>query len=352
MTFQENECIIKVSLNNTSHRNKAPINMALDPSLLTESVQTYLINTLRLAEEGQPVPLSRLAAALDISPISVNQMCRRLQDEGLLTYIPYKGASLTPEGERLAAHILRRHRLWEVFLVERLQMTWDEAHEAASQLEHGAPDEVVERLDVFLGHPRINPQGDPIPPSSGVISSVLLRSLAEIEAGQKGHFVQCTAEEITCAFLAGQGLRAGAPFQMVAVAPKSVLVEVNGQRLVLSPSLAMAIQVARDGGEASEGLLLSRKVLEEEPEEEKEASPTQVSLDQLTVGQRAIIVKVGGTPRLRNRLLEMGMVPGELITVERMAPLGDPVEFTVKGYRLSLRKKEAAQILVELEHNG
>ncbi len=324
--------------------------MTVDPSLLTESVQTYLVNILRLREEGQPIPLSRLAAALDISPISVNQMCRRLQDEGLLTYIPYKGASLAPEGERLAARILRRHRLWEVFLAERLQMTWDEAHEAASQLEHSTPDEVIDRLDVFLGHPRINPQGDPIPPSSGVISSVLLRPLVELEAGQRGYFVRCTADEAACAFLAGQGLRPGASFRLMAVAQESLLVEVDGRQVALSRSLAGALQVNPDGQQAGEGLPPSAEAAAEE--EGTGPGPIQLPLGQLGIGQRAIIIKVRGNPRLRNRLLEMGMVPGELITVERMAPLGDPVEFTVKGYRLSLRKKEAAQILVELEHEG
>lgn len=313
--------------------------MAAESSLLTESVQMYLVNILRLGEEGQPVPLSRLAAALHVSPVSVNQMCRRLQDEGVVTYVPYKGASLTSEGQELAARILRRHRLWEVFLVEHLQMTWEQAHEAACRLEHTTPDEVVERLDVFLGHPRVNPEGETIPPSSGGFSPAPLRPLAEMKVGQSGYFSQCTADETACAFLADQGLRPGAPLQVLAVAPRGSLVEVDGRRVALSHSLAIALHVKLDEKRAGES-----------PEhEEKGTELIQIPLDRLTIGQRGVIVKVGGERRLRHRLLEMGVVPGETIAVKRVAPLGDPVELIIKGYHLSLRRSEASQILVELE---
>ncbi len=320
--------------------------MAAESSLLTESVQMYLVNILRLGEEGQPVPLSRLAAALHVSPISVNQMCRRLQDEGVVTYVPYKGASLTSEGQQLAARILRRHRLWEVFLVEHLQMTWEQAHDAACRLEHTTPDDVVERLDVFLGHPRVNPEGEPIPPSSGGFSPAPLRPLAEMKVGQSGYFSQCTADETACAFLADQGLRPGAPLQVLAVAPRGSLVEVDGRRVALSHSLAIALHVKPDEKRADDELRSSGELPEHE---EKGTELIQMPLDRLAIGQRGVIVKVGGERRLRHRLLEMGVVPGETIAVKRMAPLGDPVELIVKGYHLSLRRSEASQILVELE---
>lgn len=321
------------------------------PSPLTESVQTYLASILRLRENGQLVPLSRLASTMNISPISVNQMCRKLQDQGLVTYVPYKGASLTPSGETMARRILRRHRLWEVFLVERLEMSWEDAHEAACQLEHVTPDEVIARLDVFLDHPRVNPQGDPIPLSSGDVPPVLLRPLVELQVGGRGYVIRCTGDETTNAFLASQGLRAGASFQVMAVAPESVLVEVNGHRVTLGRSLAAVIQVASGEAQVSQG----ECPLPIPPEEELQTAtskPLQLPLAELSVGQQAIVVRVGGEGRLRRRLLEMGVVPGEEITVERVAPLGDPVEFTVKGYRLSLRKGEAARILVEMAAQG
>ena len=87
----------------------------------------------------------------------------------------------------------------------------------------------------------------------------------------------------------------------------------------------------------------------EQPEdEENDVEPVRISLDRLAVGQQGIIVRVGGESRLRHRLLEMGVIPGETVTVKRVAPLGDPLELTVKGYQLSLRKSEAARIMVEL----
>jgi len=318
-----------------------------DGPFLSESIQMYLVSILRLGEGEEPVPLSRLAAALDVSPVSVNQMCRKLQDQRLVVYIPYKGASLTPDGQQLAANILRRHRVWEVFLVDHLQMTWQTAHQAACALEHATPDEVIERLDVFLGHPSVNPEGEPIPPSSGIFSSVPLHPLARMEVGQTGHFVQCTADEPSCAFLAGQGVRPGVPFQVVAAAPHSLLVEVEGRRLTLTRALATALLVKPEEEQAGVKSSPPQKLAEDEGGDSGELS--QVSLDRLAAGQQGIIVRVGGESRLRRRLLEMGMVPGETITVERMAPLGDPVELTVKGYHLTLRKAEAAQITVELD---
>jgi len=216
------------------------------PALFSDSIQMYLVNIFRLGKEEQPVPLSQLAAALEVSPISANQMCRKLQDEGLVTYVPYKGVSITSAGAQLAARILRRHRLWEVFLVERLQMGWKDAHETACRLEHATPDEVIERLDLFLSHPRVNPQGEPIPTSTGMFSTALSHPLVEMETGQRGHCIRCIADEPSCAFLAGQGLRPGASFQVVAVAPESMLVEVNGRRLALDRSLAAALLVEPD----------------------------------------------------------------------------------------------------------
>lgn len=210
---------------------------------LSDSIQMYLVTIHRLAAERQPVPLSQLAAALDISPVSVNQMCRRLQDEGLVTYEPYKGVSFTEAGEQAASRILRRHRLWEVFLVQHLQMGSTAAHEMACQLEHATPEALAERLASFLSHPRVCPEGEPIPDSSSTLSTTHAHPLVEARAGQSGHCVRCTADESSCAFLIGQGLRPGAPFQVVATAPDSLLLELDGRRIALDRSLAAAILV-------------------------------------------------------------------------------------------------------------
>jgi len=211
-------------------------------SSFSENIQMYLVDILRLSKQGQPVPLSQLAAALNVSPISVNQMCRRLQDEGLVTYVPYKGVSITPSGERLAVRILRHHRLWEVFLVDHLQMKWEEAHETACRLEHDTTDEVIERLACFLGHPRVNPRGEPIPASAGALPAATTMPLTEMRAGQTGIWAQCASDETSRNFLASAGLRAGATFRVVAVGPESMLLEVNGRNVAVSHPLATAVQ--------------------------------------------------------------------------------------------------------------
>ena len=114
---------------------------------LSDSMQMYLVTIARLRDNGNPVPLSLLADTLSISPVSVNEMCRKLQDQGLVVYQPYRGALLTDVGDERACHILRRHRLWEVFLVDKLGFDYDEAHNVACQLEHATPDAVADRLD-------------------------------------------------------------------------------------------------------------------------------------------------------------------------------------------------------------
>ena len=213
------------------------------PVPLSESMQMYLVTIARLREDNQPVPLSRLAEALSVSPVSVNEMCWKLQDQGLVVYRPYKGASLTPTGEQRAYHILRRHRLWEVFLVNQLGFAYTQAHEAACQLEHSTPKDVADRLDAFLGHPRVNPQGDPIPDASGDLPSRPTISLAALSAGQQGHIVRCDVGATAGSYLDERGVRPGAALTVMATAPDSMLVQVGERHISLARTLAHRVQV-------------------------------------------------------------------------------------------------------------
>jgi DtxR family Mn-dependent transcriptional regulator len=217
--------------------------MSQDVLSASENVEMYLVSILRLSTGGQPVPLSRLAEVLDVSPVSVNQMCHKLHDDGLVEYVPYKGVTITPHGAQLASRILRRHRLWEVFLVEHLRMGLQQAHESACQLEHATSDEVIERLAQFLSHPRVNPEGDPIPDAAGGSPLTPTLALADMEIGQYGQYIQCDVGETCRAFLAAQGLRPGASFHIVATAAGSMLLESNGRRIALSAPLASAVRV-------------------------------------------------------------------------------------------------------------
>ena len=121
--------------------------MILSKQYRSESVQMYLITVYRLREQGNPVPIPHLVDEMELTPASINEMCRKLEKEQLLNYIPYSGVNLTKRGEELARDILRKHRIWEVFLVGNLGFDFEEAHKIACQLEHYTPEDLADRLE-------------------------------------------------------------------------------------------------------------------------------------------------------------------------------------------------------------
>lgn len=150
----------------------------------TLAEEDYLKAIYKVAErQGNPVNTSAIAEVMQTRAASVTDMLRKLSDKGLIHYERYRGVSLSETGEQLATQLIRRHRLWEVFLVEKLGFTWDEVHEIAEQLEHIHSDNLVERLDVYLGRPRFDPHGDPIPDASGTFRRRQQILLSELEPG-------------------------------------------------------------------------------------------------------------------------------------------------------------------------
>jgi len=139
--------------------------------LPSSTVENYLkaiyVGEMRLAAEERLVPMGQLAAALGVAPGTATTMVKALAESGLATYEPYNGVRLSAAGEKLAARVLRRHRLVELFLVQVIGMRWDEVHDDAEQLEHVVSDRLVERIDDMLGHPEVDPHGDPIPTPDG-----------------------------------------------------------------------------------------------------------------------------------------------------------------------------------------
>lgn len=127
----------------------------------------------------QLVPMGRLAAAMGVVPGTATSMVKALADSGLVAYEPRGGVRLTHGGEQLALHVLRRHRLLELFLVKVLELDWSEVHEEAEQLEHAISDKVLERIDAYLGHPSVDPHGDPIPSAKGTMADTRLMSLVD-----------------------------------------------------------------------------------------------------------------------------------------------------------------------------
>jgi DtxR family Mn-dependent transcriptional regulator len=232
---------------------------------LSESVQNYLVNIARLrTAEDTPVPLSELADTLSISPVSVNDMCRKLQDQGLVIYKPYKGALLTQEGQRYADYILRRHRLWEVFLVEQLGFDYEEAHEAACHLEHSTPDRVADRLDAFLSYPAVNPEGEPIPRPEGILPTCAATTISGLDAGQQAHILQCQVSEPVRVALDAQGIRPGAKVDLLVASEQNVLLQVGGSHVSLARTLADGILV-EPIQEGASGQCTLQPLLEPEP---------------------------------------------------------------------------------------
>jgi len=148
----------------------------------SESEENYIKALYHLGGE-QPVSNGDLAQRIGAKGSSVTQAVKRLSQKNLVSVVPYKGVQLTQEGVDLAKSILRKHRLWETFLVEKLRFGWDEVHPLAEQLEHIQSEELIERLSDFLGAPKHDPHGDPIPERNGDMPPVLGAPIGAFEPG-------------------------------------------------------------------------------------------------------------------------------------------------------------------------
>lgn len=149
----------------------------------TSTVEDYL-KCILLEQQRDPealVSMRRISAALSVAPGTVTAMVKTLADSGLLSYEPYSGVRLTDSGRQLAVHVLRRHRLIELFLVKVMGMDWSEVHAEAEELEHAVSDRLIERMDEMLGNPSTDPHGDPIPDIHGVVEEVILPSLLDCD---------------------------------------------------------------------------------------------------------------------------------------------------------------------------
>jgi DtxR family transcriptional regulator, Mn-dependent transcriptional regulator len=154
---------------------------------LSQSEENYIKAIYALSESSESISTNLLAERINTKASSVTDMLKKLSEKGFLTYQKYQGCSLTPAGLSIALSIVRKHRLWEVFLVDTLQFGWDEVHEIAEQLEHIQSAQLTNRLEEFLGFPKVDPHGDPIPNREGEFETPTVRvNLASCEIGAKG----------------------------------------------------------------------------------------------------------------------------------------------------------------------
>lgn len=144
------------------------------------SEENYIKAIFRLQRSEEAVTTNELAHELKTKPASVTDMMKKLKAKKLLHYQPYQGFRLSTEGSKVALGIIRRHRLWEYFLAEKLKFSWDEVHEVAEDLEHVSNKKLIDKLDEYLGFPRVDPHGDPIPDANGRIESSKKICLTEL----------------------------------------------------------------------------------------------------------------------------------------------------------------------------
>jgi DtxR family Mn-dependent transcriptional regulator len=150
------------------------------------SEENYIKAIYHAQQGDELVSTNEIAARMNTKASSVTDMLKKLADKQLADYVPYKGTRLTQDGLNCATQIIRKHRLWEVFLVEKLEFSWDEVHEVAEQLEHIQSRKLINQLDKLLGFPKRDPHGDPIPDSDGnfeTVSNVVLSQLDKHEQG-------------------------------------------------------------------------------------------------------------------------------------------------------------------------
>jgi DtxR family Mn-dependent transcriptional regulator len=158
----------------------------------TTSEENYLKAIFHLQAEEDTVTTNVLADKLQTKPASVTDMMKKLNAKKLLHYKPYYGFSLSPEGKKIALFVIRRHRLWEFFLSEKLKFGWNEVHQLAEELEHVSSRQLIDRLDEYLGYPAFDPHGDPIPDSKGKIKNTNRISVVQLPLNQSAEVCQVT----------------------------------------------------------------------------------------------------------------------------------------------------------------
>jgi DtxR family Mn-dependent transcriptional regulator len=215
---------------------------------LTESEAMYLISIARLVEMGAegPIPLSKLAKELSVLPVSANQMVRKLVELGYVKYHPYKGVEFLSKGLKIANHILRHRRLWEVFLVDHLHLSPLVAENLSCRMEHITPCEVADMLYEYLERPSTSPLGKPIPEEDGELQVERTQQLTELKPGEEAEVLRVEVEPITQDYLDAEGVRSGCEVRVLAVSNHGGMLFKSGSRVInLSKEIAEKITLKR-----------------------------------------------------------------------------------------------------------
>jgi len=231
--------------------------MADETSGLSRSVEDYLKAIYCLSQDGAAVSTSAIADALQVQPASVTGMVKRLAESGYLEHVPYRGVELTDHGTREALRILRRHRILETYLSERLEYRWEDVHDEAERLEHAASDQLIERMASALHDPSHDPHGAPIPTRSGEIEITDSCTLADLAPGDRGQ-VRAVRDDDSEGLLAAEaaGLIPGTRIHITGrtLSPPGLLMELDGSApgvLQVGLDIAQRVYMVVDEGEES-----------------------------------------------------------------------------------------------------
>lgn len=207
---------------------------------MSESTEMYLKAIAELGDRDA-VAIARLAERLGVTPVSANEMVRRLGEQGLVSHKPYKGVTLTRKGRAVAGNVLRRQRLWERFLHDHLKIEWAQVYEFACSLEHATAPGVTEALAEFLGHPATCPRGNPIPAEDGSFEPLDGMLLTEAEAGATVRVlaVNATATDVL-RYLQERDILPGREVEILEAAPMQgpLTLRVDDKEVALGLSLA------------------------------------------------------------------------------------------------------------------
>lgn len=221
-----------------------PVNTTIMLSLTEEN---YLKAIYHLSDSGaREVLTNEVADAMSTKAASVTDMVKKLSAKSLIRYKKYHGVNVTAKGKSLALQVIRKHRLWETFLVQKLDFTWDEVHEVAEQLEHIQSTRLIEKLDAFLGFPRVDPHGDPIPDSQGNLSVKPQLPLDQAAPGYKGTIVAVKdSDPDLLRYLDKIGAVPGKRIQVIGRESydESLEVVINNQKVFLSKVVSQNILV-------------------------------------------------------------------------------------------------------------
>jgi DtxR family Mn-dependent transcriptional regulator len=299
-------------------------------ALARERTENALKHLLRQATDGHSASFRSLKGELGLGDRALIGLTERLEEEGLVRTDGTQ-LRLTPEGERLALHVLRAHRLWELYLAEELGMPIDRVHVAAERQEHRLSPQQLDRLSAAMGHPELDPHGDPIPAADGSVPESPGTVLTAWPLSTPARIVHLEDEPpLAFAQLTAEGLRLGQVVRVIERTPARLALSDGENEFRLAPMLAANVHVvaASEQPAALEGVM---------------------HLTDLPAGTVADIVALDPSFRgfARRRLLDLGFTPGVRIRSELATFTGDPRAYRLRGTTIALRREQSDRVLVK-----